>query len=282
MNGSGTHPVARVAMPIVFVWLAVAALVVSLFGLASPALASHAGGDTTTLHPLTEGSVMLDGALDASYAQVATLAEDGVGEAIGSVYMVYNEEGCAVDNADAGDRELCVFIQLLGGRTIDDDAQLRFRTAAGMSLAERGVAYNADRSAVEFAVRYTCVPGGEGVGLSFDFSNAGATEDEARRARLAGQTETPEVGLTIACPQAVETPTPTPTPTPTQTQLGGTGTPAQTVAGGRGAPAATVIPNTASNDRSATQPILVLTAVLLLGSAATLATHQVAGRRTRP
>ena len=282
MNGSGSHSVARIAMPIVFVWLAVAALVVSLVGLASPARASHAGGDTTTLHPLTEGSVMLDGALDGSYAHVAVMTEDGAaGETVGNVYMVYNEEGCAIDSADAGDRQLCVFVQLLGGRTIDDDPQLRVRTSAGASLAERGVAYNADRSAIEFAVEYSCKPEGEGFGLSLDFSNPGAEADEGLRARLVGQPDSLAVGLMIGCPQAEETPTPTPTPTQTVSPAASP-TPRGSVQGNRGtpAPAGGVLPNT-SADGAATQGILMLTAVLLLGSAAALTSPKVLAIRKR-
>ncbi|MBD0322980.1 MAG: hypothetical protein ICV72_06270 [Aldersonia sp.] len=262
--------------------LAIVALLVSPVSV----LASHDGGDTTTLHQLAAGTAVVDGVLDASYVQTGSMSIAGrtpddpsFSGIVGTVSMVYDQAGCE------GTGLLSVFVQMLDGRTIDEshpqiwffadyngngmrDADEGLGTAGpGFSFALTDYTLTADRTAVEFAVCYTAKAEGEQLGLRMNTSAAGATDEEQTPTRFIGQRDSELVGLNVAFAPAAPASTP----------------PGGGVAGGRSSPSARQIPNTATPvpgaaDGETLALISLLVAVLSIGSLA-VAVARPAARR---
>jgi hypothetical protein len=156
------------------------------------------------------GTATVNGAKDADYGTVpiGVFTQNGAtpGTEVADLFAVYNDAGCS------GNGELFVFIKLQTPgttvRSFDDPSGLAFaydnnddgtaETAVSMS---GGPAFNAARTNAEFSVCYTTVDDpGEGIAITFLFSNSAPPGTEGLVARLQGATTAGAVGLRLATP----------------------------------------------------------------------------------
>jgi len=160
------------------------------------------------------GSATVNGAKDLNYGVVpiGVFTENGAaaGTVIADLFALYNDAGCS------GNGELFVFIKLKTPgttvRSFDDPqagpAALGFDfDSADDGTAETdvgfsgGPAFNVARTNAEFSVCYTTVDDpGQGIAITFLFSNAAPGVNEGLVGRLQGATGQDDVGLRLATP----------------------------------------------------------------------------------